>query len=48
MAPVADNATLEQPDAPPVGIQAVLIKGQVVARDGQMVENGRWGRVLRR
>jgi N-acyl-D-aspartate/D-glutamate deacylase len=28
--------------------RAVLIKGQVVARDGQMVGNGRCGQVLRR
>ena len=46
-ATVADHATLEQPDAPPVGIRAVLIKGQVVAREGQMVGNRRCGQVLR-
>jgi N-acyl-D-amino-acid deacylase len=40
-ATVADHATLEQPDAPPVGIRAVMIKGQVVG-------NGRCGQVLRR
>ena len=45
-ATVADHATLEQPDAPTVGIRAVLIKGQAVARDGQMVGDGR-GQVLR-
>jgi N-acyl-D-aspartate/D-glutamate deacylase len=28
--------------------RAVLIKGQVVARGGQMVGNGRWGQVLQR
>lgn len=47
-ATVAGHATLEQPDVLPVGIRAVLIKGQVVAQDGQMVGNGRWGQVLRR
>jgi N-acyl-D-amino-acid deacylase len=45
---VADNTTRERPDAAPSGIHTVLIGGQVVARDGQLVENGRQGRVLRR
>jgi N-acyl-D-amino-acid deacylase len=45
---VADRATLAQPDAPPVGIQAVLLGGQVVVRDGQVVDGVRRGRVLRR
>jgi N-acyl-D-amino-acid deacylase len=47
-ATVADHANLEQPDAPPVGIRVVMIKGQVVAREGHMVGNGRCGQVLRR
>jgi N-acyl-D-amino-acid deacylase len=47
-ATVADQATLERPDAPPVGIHAVLIGGQVVAQDGQRVGARRRGRVLRR
>lgn len=45
---VADNTTRERPDVAPSGIRTVLIGGQVVARDGQLVKNGRQGRVLRR
>jgi N-acyl-D-amino-acid deacylase len=45
---VADNTTPDRPDAPPDGIQAVLIAGQVVAQDGQVAGWRRWGRVLRR
>lgn len=45
---VADNTTAERSDAPPTGIRAVLISGQVVARDGQVISSQRWGRVLRR
>jgi len=45
---VADHTTPERPDAPPSGIRTVLISGQVVARDGQMVSRERRGRVLRR
>lgn len=44
---VADNTTPDRPDAPPAGIRAVLISGQVVAQDGQ-VTGRRCGRVLRR
>ena len=33
---VADRTTRERPDAPPVGIQAVLIAGQVVAEGGRV------------
>jgi N-acyl-D-amino-acid deacylase len=47
-ATVADNTTLDRPDAPPAGIQAVLIAGQVVAQDGQIVSQERIGRILRR
>jgi len=47
-ATVADNTTPDRPDAPPAGIRAVLISGQVVAQDGQIVGQERWGRVLRR
>jgi N-acyl-D-amino-acid deacylase len=47
-ATVADNTTPERADAPPSGIQVVMIGGQVVARDGQLVRNGRHGVVLRR
>ena len=47
-ATVADNTTPDRPDAPPTGIRAVLISGQVVAQDGQIVGQQRWGRVLRR
>jgi N-acyl-D-amino-acid deacylase len=45
---VADRATLAQPDAPPVGIRAILLGGQIVVHDGQVVDGARWGRVLRR
>lgn len=45
---VADNTTTERADAPPTGIRAVLVSGHVVAQDGQVVDRGRWGRVLRR
>lgn len=45
---VADNTSPERPDAPPTGIRAVVISGQVVARDGRLVTAGRHGRVLRR
>jgi len=45
---VADNTTLERPDARPSGIHAVWISGHLVAQDGQVVDPGRYGRVLRR
>lgn len=45
---VADNTTLERADAPPSGIRVVMIGGQVVARDGRLLQNGRHGVVLRR
>jgi len=45
---VADNTTLDRPDALSTGIQTVLISGQVVAREGQIVGRKRCGRVLRR
>lgn len=44
---VADNTTSSRPDAPPSGIAAVLISGQVVARDGEVVSERRHGRVMR-
>jgi N-acyl-D-amino-acid deacylase len=47
-ATVDGNATLERPDAPPAGIQSVLISGRVVAQDGRVVSHERHGRVLRR
>jgi N-acyl-D-amino-acid deacylase len=47
-ATVADNTTPDRPDAPPTGIRAVVISGQVVARDGRLVGEERYGRVLRR
>ena len=47
-ATVADNTTPDRPDVPPTGIQAVLISGQVIAQDGQIVSQERRGRVLRR
>ena len=45
---VADNTTSDHPDAPPTGIRAVLVSGQIVAQDGKIVNRERWGRVLRR
>lgn len=45
---VADHATLAQPDAPPSGIRAVLIAGEVVVQDGELASGPRRGRVLRR
>jgi N-acyl-D-amino-acid deacylase len=45
---VADHATLARPDVGPAGIQAVLIAGEVVAQDGQVIPGIRRGRVLRR
>ena len=47
-AAVADHTTPDRPDAPPTGIRAVLLSGQVVAQEGQVVSRQRWGRVLRR
>jgi N-acyl-D-amino-acid deacylase len=47
-ATVADNTTPDRPDAPPTGIRAVLVSGQVVAQDGEIVGRQRPGRVLRR
>ncbi len=37
----------DRPDVPPTGIRAVLISGQVMAQDGQIVSRERRGRVLR-
>jgi N-acyl-D-amino-acid deacylase len=45
---VADNTGPGRSDAAPSGIHAVLVSGCVVAREGQTVDNGRHGRVLRR
>lgn len=45
---VADNTTWEHADAPPSGVRAVLVSGQVVAADGQLLPVARQGRVLRR
>ena len=47
-ATVADNTTCERADAAPSGIQAVLISGKVVAKDGLVASEARHGRVLRR
>ncbi len=45
---VTDNTTLDRPDVPPMGIEAVLVSGRVVIQDGQVVSRERRGRVLRR
>jgi N-acyl-D-amino-acid deacylase len=47
-ATIADNTTLEQPDAPPTGIEAVLLGGHIVARGGCVVDRERRGQVFRR
>jgi N-acyl-D-amino-acid deacylase len=44
---IADRTTLERADVPPVGIEAVCISGQIVVRQGEVVAEGRHGRVLR-
>jgi len=45
---IADRTTRERPDAPPAGIHAVLLAGQVVAQEGRLLPGPRRGRVLRR
>jgi N-acyl-D-amino-acid deacylase len=45
---VADLTTPERADAPPTGIHAVLISGQLAAHNGRLVSGKRYGRVLRR
>jgi N-acyl-D-amino-acid deacylase len=45
---IADKTSPQHPDAPPVGIRAVLLSGHVVAQDGRVVGTQRRGRVLRR
>ncbi len=47
-ATVADNTTPRRADAPPSGIRAVLITGEVVAQDGVLTGKTRQGRLLRR
>jgi N-acyl-D-amino-acid deacylase len=47
-ATVADNTASGRSDAPPSGIEAVLISGEVAVRDGQMTSGPRSGRLLRR
>lgn len=47
-ATVADNTTPRRADAPPSGIRAVLITGEVVAQDGVLTSKTRQGRLLRR
>ncbi|MBN1660722.1 MAG: hypothetical protein JXA93_20160 [Anaerolineae bacterium] len=42
------HATLARPDAPPTGIQAVLLGGHVVARHGTRATDQWHGQVLRR
>ncbi len=45
---VADNTAPGRSDAPPTGIRTVLVSGHIVAQDGQIVSQKRYGRVLRR
>ncbi len=42
-----DTATYDKPHQYPTGLKWVLINGQVAVRDGQYLENGLAGRVLR-
>jgi N-acyl-D-amino-acid deacylase len=44
---IADGATAQRPDAPPTGVEAVLISGQLVAMRGRLVSQARRGRLLR-
>jgi N-acyl-D-amino-acid deacylase len=45
---VADNTSLEQPAAPPTGIEAVLLGGNIVAQRGRLADGKRCGQVFRR
>jgi N-acyl-D-amino-acid deacylase len=45
---VDDHTTLRQPEISPTGIKSVLISGNLVAQDGQLVAEKRWGRAMRR
>ena len=45
---IADNTTPERDSAPPSGVRAVVISGEVVARDGALVTEARHGRMIRR
>jgi N-acyl-D-amino-acid deacylase len=47
-AAIADRTSRDRPEAPPAGIHAVLIAGQVVAQEGRLLPGPRHGRVLRR
>ena len=44
---VKDNATFENPILPPIGINYVLIGGEIAAKDGQMLQS-RLGRSIRK
>ncbi len=46
-AAVRDNATYLHPDAPPSGIEYVLVNGQVAVEHGKLHRNLRGGHVLR-
>jgi N-acyl-D-amino-acid deacylase len=45
---IADHTTLQKPDVPPAGVEAVWVSGHLVVRGGQVVDSGKHGRVLRR
>lgn len=45
---VADRTTLQRPDVPPTGVEAVWVSGHLVVRSGEVVDSGKHGRVLRR
>ena len=47
-ATVADNTAPGRSSAPPSGIKAVLISGEVAVKDGEMAVGPRSGRLLRR
>jgi N-acyl-D-amino-acid deacylase len=45
---VDDRTTYRRPDAPPVGINHVLVNGKAVVRDGRVDTAARSGRAVRR
>jgi N-acyl-D-amino-acid deacylase len=47
-ATVADNTTPERTNVPPTGIRAVLVSGEIAARDGKLEPGALRGRVLRK
>ena len=44
---ITDQATFQQPDLPPLGIDYVMIRGEIACDHG-VIQNGRLGRPIRR